>query len=110
MSDDSTLDKTESELGNWLSLEIQGRVAAILNLAHTREGQIEARLFVTAPFRRKGIGSALLAISRSLGRESGAKRLRFDCNRNDWAMRGFLLKHEAVLDLVADRISAYIHC
>lgn len=74
----------------------------------SREGPVEAELFVDEAWRRRGIGSVLLKATLDWARRGEAATLRFVCDRNDWPMRHFAEKFGARLDLVFGQMVADI--
>jgi GNAT superfamily N-acetyltransferase len=71
-------------------------------------GVAETSLFVVEPWRRSGIGSALLQATEPWARERGCNALRIHCLRSNWSMRAFLEKVGARFDLVVGQIVAEI--
>jgi GNAT superfamily N-acetyltransferase len=71
-------------------------------------GVAETSLFVVEPWRRRGIGVALLQTTEVWTRERGCNALRIHCLRSNWSMRAFLEKVGARLDLVVGQIVAEI--
>jgi GNAT superfamily N-acetyltransferase len=71
-------------------------------------GVAETSLFVVEPWRRSGIGSALLQATEPWARERGCKAWRIHCLRSNWSMRAFLEKVGARFDLVVGQIVAEI--
>ena len=71
-------------------------------------GVAETSLFVVEPWRRSGIGTALLRATEPWARERGCNALRIHCLRSNWSMRAFLERVGARLDLVVGQIVAEI--
>jgi GNAT superfamily N-acetyltransferase len=74
----------------------------------SREGHVEAMLFVDEEWRRQGIGSMLLRETVDWSRRCDATALRLVCDRTDWPMRHLAEKFGARLDLVFGQIVADI--
>jgi GNAT superfamily N-acetyltransferase len=71
-------------------------------------GVAETSLFVVEPWRRSGIGSALLQATEPWAREQGCNVLRIRCLRSNWSMRAFLERVGTRFDLVVGQIVAEI--
>jgi GNAT superfamily N-acetyltransferase len=76
--------------------------------AASREGHVEAMLFVDEEWRRQGIGSMLLSEALDWSRRRDAATLRLVCDRTDWPMRQLAEKFGARLDLVFGQMVADI--
>ncbi len=51
-------------------------------------------LFAVRPeYRRRGVGSAMLSLLESVGRELGMRRIRVECRRDNDAARNFYAEH-----------------
>jgi GNAT superfamily N-acetyltransferase len=71
-------------------------------------GVAETSLFVVEPWRRFGIGAALLQATEPWARERGCNAQRIHCLRSNWSMRAFLERVGDRLDLVVGQIVAEI--
>jgi GNAT superfamily N-acetyltransferase len=69
-------------------------------------GSMEARLFVGAAWRRRGVGALLLKAALDWASCRRAHTLRIVCARDDWPMRHFVEKFDARLDLMFGQIVA----
>jgi GNAT superfamily N-acetyltransferase len=87
--------------GVFVANELKG-MARAMNVS--RDGQVEATLFVQERWRRRGIGSALLDEVMNWARRGKASTIRLVCERTDWPMRHFAKRSGARLDLVLGQI------
>jgi GNAT superfamily N-acetyltransferase len=83
-----------------------GRLIGVVEVFAIRDGVAEVAFAVDADWRRRGLGSALLAAATRWGEQAGVTTLRMFIARSNWPMRQLAHKAGARLDFDLDEISA----
>jgi RimJ/RimL family protein N-acetyltransferase len=92
-----------------IGIYVEHTLAGVLAFYHcARPGQADVALVIDTPWRRRGLGWALLTAAMGWAANEKASHLRLIFSRRNWAMRRLARKANARLDLLMDEICADI--